>query len=67
MLEKAINLINKQREMYIIQLSNLSDNIRTKTIQKATSQLRKEIQVFDYILEILNKQKKWGVLFGKIK
>ena len=58
MLEKAINLINKQREMYIIQLSNLSDNIRTKTIQKATSQLRKEIQVFDYILEILNKQKK---------
>lgn len=41
-----------------IQLSNLSDNIRTKTIQKATSQLRKEIQVFDYILEILNKQKK---------
>ncbi len=58
MLEKAINLINKQREMYIIQLSNLSDNIRTKTIQKATNQLRKEIQVFDYILEILNKQKK---------
>lgn len=58
MLEKAINLINKQRKMYIIQLNNLSDNIRTKTIQKATNQLRKEIQVFDYILEILNKQKK---------
>ena len=58
MLEEAISLIEKQRDMYVIQLNNLSDNIRTKTIQKATNQIRKQIQILDYILEILNKQKK---------
>lgn len=58
MLEEAISLIEKQRDMYIIQLNNLSDNIRTKTIQKATNQIKKKIQILDFILEILNKQKK---------
>ena len=58
MLEDAIKLIEKQRDMYTIQLDNLSDNIRTKTIQKATNQLKKQIQILDFILKILNKQKK---------
>lgn len=58
MLEDAIKSIEKQRDMYVIQLNNLSDNIRTKTIQKATNQIRKQIQVLDFILKILNKQKK---------
>lgn len=58
MLEEAISLIEKQRDMYLIQLNNLSDNIRTKTIQKATNQIKRQIQILDYILEILNKQKK---------
>lgn len=58
MLEEAIKSIEKQIDMYLIQLNNLSDNIRTKTIQKATNQLKKKIQILDFILEILNKQKK---------
>lgn len=58
MLEEAISLIEKQRDMYIIQLNYLSDNIRTKTVQKATNQIKKRIQILDFILEILNKQKK---------
>lgn len=58
MLEESIKLIEKEREMYIIQYNNLSNNIITKTIQKAKSQLKEQIQILDYILQILNKQKK---------
>lgn len=59
MLNKSIELINKQREMYIIQEHNITTHARKKDIEnKVKAQLRKQIQILDYILEILNKQKK---------
>lgn len=56
MLEEAIELISKQREMYIIQINNLQNYIRTKAVQKVINKTRRQIQVLDFILKILNKQ-----------
>lgn len=56
MLEEAINLINKQKEMYIIQINNLQNYTRTKAVQKVINKTRRQIQVLDFILKILNKQ-----------
>ena len=59
MLDKSIKYIEKQREIYIIQEQNITSHARKKDIEnKVKAQLRKQIQIFDYILEILNKQKK---------
>lgn len=59
MLDKSIKYIEKQREMYIIQEQSITTHARKKDIEnKVKAQLRKQIQIFDYILEILNKQKK---------
>lgn len=58
MLEEAIELISKQREMYIIQINNLQNYIRTKAVQKVINKTRRQIQVLDFILKILNKQNK---------
>ena len=56
MLEEAINLISKQKEMYIIQINNLQNYTRTKAVQKVINKTRRQIQVLDFILKILNKQ-----------
>ena len=66
MLEEAINLINKQKEMYIIQINNLQNYTRTKAVQKVINKTRRQIQVLDFILKILNKQNKWGKTNYKI-
>lgn len=57
MLEEAIKLINKQKEMYTIQIENLQEFCKTKTVQKAINKIRREIQIWDYILKDLKKQK----------
>ncbi len=71
MLEEAIELISKQREMYIIQINNLQNYIRTKAVQKVINKTRRQIQVLDFILKILNKQnenkKERGVANGRNK
>lgn len=56
MLEEAINLISKQKEMYIIQINNLQNYTKTKAVQKVINKTRRQIQVLDFILKILNKQ-----------
>ena len=56
MLEEAIELISKQREMYIIQINNLQNYTKTKAVQKVINKTRRQIQVLDFILKILNKQ-----------
>ena len=56
-LEEAIKLINKQKEMYTIQIENLQEFCKTKTVQKAINKIRREIQIWDYILKELKKQK----------
>lgn len=58
MIEEAIKLIKKELDMYQILDNNISDNIRTKTVQKAKNGYKKKIKLLNYILEILNKQKK---------
>ena len=59
MLEEAINLIKKQREMYVIQHNNITTYARKRDVEdKVKEKLRKEVHIRDYILEILNKQKK---------
>lgn len=58
MIEEAIKLIEKELDMYQILDNNISDNIRTKTVQKAKNSYKKKIKLLNYILEILNKQKK---------
>lgn len=60
MLEEAINLISKQKEMYIIQINNLQNYTKTKAVQKVIKNIAKKIRVLDYILQVLNEQKKWG-------
>lgn len=56
MLEEAIKLISKQKEMYIIQINNLQNYTKTKAVQKVINKTRRQIQVLDFILKILNKQ-----------
>lgn len=58
MIEEAIKLIEKELDMYQILDNNISDNIRTKTVQKAKNSYKKKMKLLNYILEILNKQKK---------
>ena len=59
MLEEAIKLIKKQREMYVIQHNNITTYARKRDVEdKVKEKLRKEVHIRDYILEILNKQKK---------
>lgn len=58
MIEEAIKLIEKELDMYQILDNNISDNIRTKTVLKAKNSYKKKIKLLNYILEILNKQKK---------
>ena len=58
MLEEAINLISKQKEMYIIQINNLQNYTKTKAVQKVIKNIAKKIRVLDYILQVLNEQKK---------
>jgi hypothetical protein len=58
MIEEAIKLIEKELDMYQILDNNISDNIRTKTVQKAKNSYKKKVKLLNYILEILNKQKK---------
>lgn len=56
--EEAIALISKQRAMYIIQDQNIKPARKYSIENKVKEQLRKEIQVRDYILRILKEQKK---------
>ena len=58
MIDEAIKLIEKELDMYQILDNNISDNIKTKTVQKAKNSYKKKIKLLNYILEILNKQKK---------
>lgn len=59
MLEEAIKIIEKQRDMYIIQEQNITTHARKRKIEnKVKKQLEKEIKIRKYILDILRKQKK---------
>lgn len=61
MIEEAINLIESQKEMYVIQLKNINSiDVQMKATDyiKIRKGLKKDIELRDYILEILNKQKK---------
>ena len=58
MLEEAIKLIEKELDMYQILDNNISDNIRTRTVQRAKRNLKKEIKIRDYILKILKEKQK---------
>lgn len=59
MLDEAITLINKQIDMYIIQEQNIETRARTMNIpNRVKRKLRKQIILWQYILKILEKQKK---------
>ena len=58
MIEEDIKLIEIDLDLYQILVNIISDNIRTKTVQKAKNSYKKKIKLLNYILEILNKQKK---------
>lgn len=58
MLDEAIELIEKQIDMYEIQYQNISSSVRRiKSEEIIKRKMKKEIKVRNYILEIL-KQKK---------
>ena len=66
MLDEAIALINKQIEMYIIQDQNIETRARTMNIpNRVKRKLRKQIVLWQYILKILEKQKKEGSNNGR--
>ena len=59
MLDEAITLINKQIDMYIIQEQNIETRSRALNIpNRVKRKLRKQIILWQYILKILEKQKK---------
>lgn len=63
MIEEAINLIKKQKQMFIVQDRNITNKIdgiiEDKLLEnKIRTNINKQIQILNYILEILNKQKK---------
>jgi len=59
MLEEAIILINKQIEMYTIQEQNIEEKPYSRSIpNKIRKRLTKQIELWQYILRILEKQKK---------
>lgn len=54
MLEKAIKLIEKQIDLYIIQEKNITTKARKQTVEnKVKKALREEIAVRQYILKTL--------------
>lgn len=58
MLEEAIELIEKQIDMYRVQDSNILKTYRKYTIEnRVKERLKKKIKILEYILKIL-KQKK---------
>ena len=58
MIDKAIELIEKQIDMYEIQYQNISSSTRRiKSEEIIKRKMKKEIKIRNYILEIL-KQKK---------
>lgn len=58
MLEKAIKLIEKQKNMYKIQEKNIITKARKKDIEnKVKKALREEIALREFILEILKSKK----------
>ena len=59
MLEEAIILINKQIEMYIIQDQNIITRSKARNIpNRVKRRLQRQITLWQYILKILEKQKK---------
>lgn len=61
MIDEAIKLIEEQKEMYVIQLNNINKiDVQMKAVDyiEIRKGLKKNIDLRDYILEILNKQKK---------
>ena len=66
MLDEAIKLMRKERHMYIIQDKNIhSYAIRKVEENKLKARLRKEVQLRDFILKILEekKLKQWVLHF----
>lgn len=58
MLDEAITLIKKEINMYKVLEENTYSHARNKTIEnKLRARIRKEIQLRDYIVNILEKQK----------
>ena len=58
MIDEAIDLIKKQRDMYIIQDNNIITMARKKNVEnKVKRKLRKEIQIRDYIIKVLEEIK----------
>lgn len=54
MLEKAIKLIEKQIDLYIIQEKNITTKARKQTVEnKVKKALREEIAIRQYILKTL--------------
>lgn len=59
MLDEAIILINKQIDMYKIQEQNIEEKPYSRNIpNKVRKRLDRQIQLWQYILKILEKQKK---------
>lgn len=54
MLEKAIKLIEKQIDLYVIQEKNITTKARKQTVENKVKQaLREEIAIRQYILKTL--------------
>ena len=58
MLDKAINLIKKEINMYKVLDNNIGSHARRKVEEnKLKANIKKEIQLREYILKILKEQK----------
>ena len=61
MLDQAISLIEKQIEMYKVQIKNVASTLEAKNrtvINRNISKLKKEVEIRKYILRILKENKK---------
>ena len=57
MLEEAIDLMEKQKEMYIVQAQNITTKARRQVVEnRVKQQLKREIQIREYIIKILKKE-----------
>lgn len=56
MLDEAIELMEKELNMYEILNENIADNTRTKALIRAKNGYAKRIKILKYILKILYKK-----------
>lgn len=62
MLEEAIELMEKQKDLYIIQNRNIITKPKKKALEnQVKEEIKKEIRLREYILKILReKEKEYG-------